>query len=71
MNLERLREWLLQNGISEEELDAFIESPIIKDVGEGLTLSLMNDDMIGMDVMFLMMRIDELEQRLAKLEGVE
>jgi hypothetical protein len=69
MDLERLREYLIQRGVPAEKLDKFEESPVIRDIGVGLTLSLQNDDQIGFDVVMLMMRIDELEQRIANLEG--
>ena len=69
MNMDRLREWLIQQGVSPEELDKFIESPIVRDIGEGLALSLMNDDSIGEMLVMVMMRLDDIEARLAKLEG--
>ena len=69
MNLERLREWLINKGIPAEELDQFIESPIIRDIGEGLQLSLINDDSIGEMLVMIMMRLDDIEARLTKLEG--
>ncbi|MCU7525664.1 MAG: hypothetical protein HF308_14395 [Ignavibacteria bacterium] len=69
MNLDRLREWLIQRGIPAEELDQFVESPIVRDIGEGLALSLMNDDSIGEMVVELLIRVDMLEQRVAELEG--
>lgn len=69
MDLDRLREWLISQGIDAEELDAFVETRLIKDIGEGLALSLMNDENLGLDVFMLMLRMDELEQRLQALEG--
>ncbi|KYD26543.1 hypothetical protein [Geobacillus stearothermophilus] len=69
LDLERLREWLISKGIPAEELDELIETPVIRDIGEGLTLSLINDENIGMDIVNLMIRLDELEQRVAQLEG--
>lgn len=69
LDLDRLREWLINKGVSPEELDEFIEAPIIQHIGEGLALSLMNDDDIGQMIVMLMMRIDELETRINQLEG--
>jgi hypothetical protein len=46
-----------------------INRNVIDDVGEGLMLSLQNDDQIGFDIVMLLMRIDELEQRITTLEG--
>jgi hypothetical protein len=72
-DMESIRSWLISKGIPAAELDEFVELPIIKDIGEGLALSLMNDEMIGMDVLMLMMRMEEMESnllaRIAKLEG--
>jgi hypothetical protein len=68
MNLDRLREWLIQKGVSAEELDEFIESPIVRDIGEGLALSLMNDDDIGQVLMMLMMEVEMLNARITELE---
>ena len=69
MNLDRLREWLINQGVSAEELDQFIESPIIRDIGEGLKLSLINDDSIGEMLVMILQRLDSIEARLTKLEG--
>lgn len=72
-DMESIRSWLISKGIPAAELDEFVELPIIKDIGEGLALSLMNDEMIGMDVLMLMMRMEEMEKsllaRITKLEG--
>lgn len=67
--MEMIREFLIQKGIHPAELDEFIEAPVIRDVGEGLALSLINDEMIGMDIIMLMMTIEKLSARVAKLEG--
>jgi hypothetical protein len=69
MDLHALREWLIANGKTPEELDEFMELPVIRDIGDGLLLSLQNDDDIGNTLIMLMMRIDELEARVAQLEG--
>lgn len=69
MNLDRLREWLIAKGVPAEELDQFIESPIIRDIGEGLELSLINDDSIGEMLVMILQRLDDIETRLTKLEG--
>ena len=69
MELKLIRDWLIQNGISASELDDIKESPVIRDIGEGLTLSLINDEEIGNMLIMLMMRVDELESRITTLEG--
>jgi hypothetical protein len=71
MDLDRLREFLIQKGIKAEELDSFVEMPVIRDIGEGLALSLMNDDNIGEMLVTIMMQLDDIQTRLAKLEGAK
>lgn len=66
--MEQVREFLIQQGIDPAELDEFIEVPVIRDVGEGLALSLMNDEMIGMDIVMLFGIIGGLEGYIAGLE---
>lgn len=68
MNLDNLRDWLIQKGIPAEELDKFIESPVIRDIGGGLLLSLQNDDDIGQMLVQLMMQLDIISARLDALE---
>lgn len=69
MDLEVLREWLIQKGVPAEELDEFVEQPIIRDIGEGLALSLKNDDDIGQMLVMLMMEMEALKERVLQLEG--
>lgn len=69
MDLETLREWLIANGIPAEELDDVAEPPVIRDIGEALTLSLQNDDMIGNVLVEMMMQIAELQGEIAVLKG--
>lgn len=69
MDLEQIREFLIQQGIPVSELDEIKESPIIRDIGHALTVSLINDDSIGFDLFGMMIRIEELEQKVAQLEG--
>ena len=73
-DMESIRSWLISKGIPAAELDEFVELHIIKDIGEGLALSLMNDENIGMDVVMLMMKMEDVEAklmaRITKLEGM-
>lgn len=69
MDLETLREWLIANGIPANELDDVAEPPVIRDIGEALTLSLQNDDMIGTVLVEMMMQIAELQGEIAALKG--
>jgi hypothetical protein len=69
MELNILREWLIQKGVDAEYLDQIEEAPVIRDIGQGLLLSLQNDDDIGNMLVSLMMQIDELQARISVLEG--
>lgn len=69
MNMEAMREWLISKGIPAEELDEVVEPPVIRDIGEALTLSLQNDDMIGAVLVEMMMQIAELQERVTLMEG--
>lgn len=69
MDMEALRAWLISKGVPAESLDNISEPPVIRDIGEGLTLSLINDDDIGEMLVMIMIRQDELEARIAALEG--
>jgi hypothetical protein len=55
------------------EMEEIPSSPInrnvVDDIGEGLMLSLQNDDQIGLDLFKIMMKVEELEQRVVELEG--
>ncbi|WP_409346768.1 hypothetical protein [Paenibacillus sp. MBLB4367] len=69
MQLKTIRDWLLQQGVPAEHLDRISEPPVIRDIGEGLLLSLQNDDDIGNTLVMLLSKIDELEERIVDLEG--
>lgn len=69
MDMVALREWLIAKGIRAEELDQVIEPPVIRDIGEGLTLSLINDDDIGEMLVQIMIKQEEQDARIAALEG--
>lgn len=68
-DLNVIREWLIANGKTPEELDNVSEPPVLADIGQALTLSLQNDDNIGMMLVAIMQRQDSLEARIAKMEG--
>ncbi|WP_054028139.1 hypothetical protein [Bacillus sp. FJAT-28004] len=69
MKLESLREWLIAKGIPAMELDEVSEPPVIRDIGEALTLSLQNDDMIGAVLVEMMLQIAELQAEVSALKG--
>ena len=69
MKLADLREWLIANGVPAEELDNVVESPVIRDIGHGLLLSLQNDDDIGQMLVMMLMQADAQNERIAQLEA--
>lgn len=68
-NLSELREWLIQKGVPPEHLDSFEEAPVIRDIGQGLLLSLQNDDDIGGTLVMLLDMVFALQVRVETLEG--
>jgi hypothetical protein len=69
MDLETLREWLIQNGIDEKELDEVKPPPALDDLANTLVIALQNNDELANVVMLLLTKIDSLEQRLEELEN--
>lgn len=64
-----LREWLIANGVPSEELDHASVPPVLDDIGNGLMLSLQNDDDIGNLLVMLLMENEDLTARIAALEA--
>jgi hypothetical protein len=69
VDLEILREWLIQNGVSEQELDEVKPPPALDDLANTLVIALQNNDELANVVMLLLTKIDSLEQRLEELEN--
>ncbi|KZM54897.1 hypothetical protein A3Q35_13135 [Aeribacillus pallidus] len=69
MDLEILREWLIKNGVSAEELDEVKPPPALDDLANTLVIVLQNNDELANVVMLLLTKIDSLEQRLEELEN--
>jgi hypothetical protein len=69
MDLEMLREWLIQNGVSEQELDEVKPPPVLEDIGQTLLITLQNDNQLGELVTMLLMEIESLKQRVEALEN--
>ena len=69
MDLETLREWLIQNGVSEQELDEVKPPPALDDIGNTLLITLQNDNQLGELVMMLLIEIEQLKQRVEVLEN--
>lgn len=72
MDMERLRGWLIANGISADELDNIEPATIKKDVdtlGETAVMSLMSADDLAQTLVMALTRIEALEAEVAVLKG--
>ena len=81
--MEVLREWLIQQGVSPEELNELKEPAALKDLGVVLKVTLENDNQLGLlvssffmqfnDMAMMVMQQQEmiaaLEERIFQLEG--
>ncbi|WP_308637726.1 hypothetical protein [Paenibacillus silvisoli] len=66
-DMDVLRDWLICKGVPAEYLDELDEPPVLRDIGEGLALSLMNDDSIGEMIVMMLMRQDEMQAEIVSL----
>jgi hypothetical protein len=75
VDMTALRDWLISKGIPAEELDEVSIPPVLNDIGNGLMLSLQNDDDIGNLLVMLMMQIDDqaatISALMARVEALE
>jgi len=69
MDLGALREWLIQNGVSAEELDEVKPPPTLDDLANTLVLALQNNDQLGELIVMLLSEIESLKQRVEVLEN--
>lgn len=69
MDLEMLREWLIQNGIDEKELDEVNPPPALNDLANTLVLALQNNDQLGELIAMLLSEIESLKARVSAIEG--
>jgi vacuolar-type H+-ATPase subunit D/Vma8 len=69
MDLETLREWLIQNGLNAEELDEVKPPPALDDMANALVIALQNDDQLGELLVMLLSEIESLKQRVEALEN--
>lgn len=69
MDLEILREWLIQNGIDEKELDEVNPPPALNDLANTLVLTLQNNDQLGELIAMLLSEIESLKARVSAIEG--
>lgn len=67
--MQRVREWLITQGVDPNELDQFVEQPVIRDIGNGILLSLQNDDDIGNMLITILTKVDDLTNRIQTLEA--
>jgi len=69
MDLETLREWLIQNGVSVEELDEVKTPPALEDIANTLVIAIQNNDQLGELIVMLLSEIESLKQRVEALEN--
>lgn len=69
MELETLREWLIQNGVSAEELDEIKPPPALDDLANTLIIALQSNDQLGELIAMLLSEIESLKQRVEALEN--
>lgn len=69
MDLETLREWLIQNGVDEKELDEVKPPPALNDLANTLVLALQNNDQLGELIAMLLSEIESLKARVSAIEG--
>lgn len=69
MDMEILREWLIQNGIPTEELDDVHELPVLTDIGNAIVLLMTNTDNIGQAMVKMAMDLSKLKSRVEALEN--
>lgn len=69
MDLETLREWLIQNGVSAEELDEVNPPPVLNDLANTLVLAIQSNDQLGELIVMLLSEIESLKARVSAIEG--
>jgi hypothetical protein len=69
MDLETLREWLIQNGVSEQELNNIEVPPVLNDLANYLKITLENNDELGSLIVNLLVEIENLKRRIEVLEN--
>jgi len=69
MDLGALREWLIQNGVSAEELDEVKPPPVLDDLANTLIIALQSNDQLGELIAMLLSEIESLKQRVEALEN--
>jgi hypothetical protein len=67
--LERLREYLIQNGVSPDELDKVTEPEALSDIGNALVVTFQNDNQLGDLVMSLFMQVNDLAMMVMQLQS--
>jgi vacuolar-type H+-ATPase subunit D/Vma8 len=69
MDLEILKQWLIQNGIDEKELDEVKPPPALDDMANTILIALQNTDELGTVITMLLSEIESLKQRVEALEN--
>jgi hypothetical protein len=69
MDLDALREWLIQCGIDPVELDNVQPPQGIEDVANALVISLQNTDELASVITMILTELETLKQRVEALEN--
>jgi len=69
MDLEILKQWLIQNGIDEQELNNIEVPPVLNDLANYLKITLENNDELGSLIINLLIEIENIKRRIEVLEN--
>jgi len=69
LKLDIIREWLIQNGVNEQELNNIEVPPVLNDLANYLKITLENNDELGNLIVNLLIEIENLKRRIEVLEN--
>lgn len=67
--MEVMREFLINNGVTSEELDKVEEPKVINDLGKVLVVTLQNDNELGNLVMSLFFQVNDMAMLVMQLQN--
>jgi hypothetical protein len=68
MDMDLIRDWLIQQGVSPEELDKHEEPKALSDIGNAILFTLQNDNQIADLTMSLFMQVNDLAGMVIQLQ---
>lgn len=69
LKLDIIREWLIRNGINEQELNNIEVPPVLNDLANYLKITLENNDELGSLIINLLIEIENIKRRIEVLEN--